>query len=385
MTKKIKRFYFRSFNKDVKNGLHTIICANTLIHGLEAERISMGKKHLIAGIVIIGLLCSILSGCRNTSDEQVKSIKIGVTLYDQYDTFISQLMEGFNEYASQKESETGIVINVEIYNASISQSTQNSQVETMIDDDCDIICVNLVDRTEPTLVIDMAKKVDIPVIFFNRELVGEDLERWDKLYYVGAPALESGIMEGELAAEAFLNNKDADKNGDGILQYVIFEGEASHQDAIVRTEYSVNTIVENGIEVEKLGYAIANWNRAQAQTKMAQMINEYGIAIEMVLSNNDDMALGAIDALKAANIEQEKWPLIFGIDGTEVGLEAVKNKEMTATVYNDRQGQAKAILDLVFNIIAGEDLSDIKLEDGKYIWLPYSKVTFHDVDKFMKK
>jgi methyl-galactoside transport system substrate-binding protein len=347
--------------------------------------INMGKiRHVIIYIILVVLLCGSMSGCGKNSDEkQVKSIKIGVTLYDQYDTFISQLMECFNEYAVKKETDTGIAINVEVFNASVSQSTQNSQVKTMIDDECDIICVNLVDRTDPTLVIDQAKKADIPVIFFNRELVEEDLERWDKLYYVGAPALESGIMEGELAAEVFKNDKSADKNNDGVLQYVILEGEASHQDAIVRTEYSVNTLVENDIEVEKLGYAIANWNRAQAQTKMAQMINLYGDKIEVILSNNDDMALGAIDALKAAKIDESSWPLIFGIDGTDVGLKAVKNKEMTASVYNDKKGQAEAMLNLLFEIVTGGDLSDLNMEDGKYIWLPYSKVTFDDVDKYM--
>ena len=109
-------------------------------------------------------------------------------------------------------------------------------------------------------------KNNIPVIFFNRELVEEDLERWTRLYYVGAQAFESGIMQGELAAEAFLTDQSLDKNGDGIFQYVVLEGEAGHQDAIVRTEYSVSTMIDSGVEVEKLGYAIANWNRAQAQS-----------------------------------------------------------------------------------------------------------------------
>ena len=92
---------------------------------------------------------------------------------------------------------------MEVYNASQSQATQNNQVEAMAQDGCDIICVNLVDRTDPTTVIDLAEKNDIPVIFFNRELVEEDLERWDKLYYVGAKAFESGMMEGQIAAAAF--------------------------------------------------------------------------------------------------------------------------------------------------------------------------------------
>ncbi|MCH5254174.1 MAG: galactose ABC transporter substrate-binding protein [Lachnospiraceae bacterium] len=318
-------------------------------------------------------------------EDEIKTIRIGVTVYDQYDTFISQLIEDFKSFAGEKESQTGIAINIEIYNAAGSQSTQNGQVEAMLDDDCNVICVNLVDRTEPTTIIDMAEKRNVPVIFFNRELVEEDLERWEQLYYVGAKAFESGIMEGEIAAEAFKDLPGADKNGDGVFQYVVLEGEAGHQDAIVRTEYSVSTIIENGVEVEKLSYGIANWNRAQAQTKMTQMLGEYGSQIELVLANNDDMALGAIDALKAAELEREKWPVVVGIDGTDVGLEAVKNGDMAGTVYNDKEGQAAAILNLAYELSIGGSLTGLGLEDGKYIRLPYSKIGPDDVDDYMKK
>ena len=342
------------------------------------------KRRVFAGGMTTCLLASLLTGCGDELRRQEpKSIKIGVTLYDQYDTFVAQLMEEFNAYASAKEEETGVAINIEVYNAADSQSTQNNQVEEMLNDGCDVICVNLVDRTEPTTIIDMAEKNNVPVIFFNRELVAEDLERWDQLYYVGAKAFESGIMEGEIAADTFKNNPEVDKNGDGMFQYVVLEGEAGHQDAIVRTEYSVSTIVENGVPVEKLGYGIANWNRAQAQTKMAQMLGEHGENIELVIANNDDMALGAIDAIKASDLEQEDWPVVVGIDGTDVGLEAVANGEMVGTVYNDKEGQAEAMLDLAYELSVDGDLSGLDLEDGKYIRLPYSKVGADDVEEYI--
>lgn len=346
----------------------------------------MGKRTQI--LIIILVLCmmpAFLANCgRGANVQEVKSIKIGVTVYDQYDTFVSQLMETFKSYAQEKSGETGVIISIEVYNASISQSTQNDQVEEMLEDGCDVICVNLVDRTDPTAIIDIAETYEVPVIFFNRELVAEDLERWNQLYYVGAKAFESGIMEGEIAAEAFRKRASVDKNGDGIFQYVILEGEAGHQDAIVRTEYSVSTIVDKGVEVEKLGYAIANWNRAQAQTKTAQMLNEYGEQIELILSNNDDMALGAIDALKAAKIDPAQWPVIVGIDGTDVGLEAVRNGEMAGTVYNDKEGQAFGMLNLAYILATGGDIATLDLEDEKYIRLPYQKILLEDVDKYLK-
>lgn len=346
-----------------------------------SQRMLRGMAAGLGALVSLGSL----AGCGADGQVQkVTSIKIGVTVYDQYDTFVSQMMTDFNEYAAEQEEQTGIAINVEVYNAAGSQSTQNSQVEEMLDAGCNVICVNLVDRTEPTTIIDMAEKNNVPVIFFNRELVEEDLERWDRVYYVGAKAFESGIMQGEIAADAFRENPDADKNGDGVFQYVVLEGEAGHQDAIVRTEYAVSTIIDNGVEVEKLAYGIANWNRAQAQTKMAQMLAEYDGEIELVIANNDDMALGAIDALKASHLKRADWPVVVGIDGTDVGLAAVASGEMVGTVYNDKEGQAQAMLDLAYALSVGDSLDDLNLENGKYIRLPYSKVGPEDVKNYMK-
>ena len=257
----------------------------------------------------------------------------------------------------------------------------------MIEDGVDVICVNLVDRTDPTAVIDSARKADVPVIFFNRELVEGDIGRWDKLFYVGADAEESGVMQGELAAWACITRKELDRNGDGVIQYVVLEGEAGHQDAIVRTEASVDTLRKQGIEIDKLGYAIANWNRAQAQTKAKQFIEDFGYDIELVLSNNDDMALGAIDAYEAMAIPRNKWPAILGIDGTDVGLEAVRDDKMVGTVYNDKEGQAAAMFELATVLAKGgsiEELSDkYTIENGRYIRLPYAKVTSSNIIQFI--
>lgn len=343
------------------------------------------NQRIIQTGMLVGLLAVIFAGCGvRESGELPKSIRIGVSVYDQYDTFVSQMMEEFNACAALQEEATGTAINIDVYNAADSQSIQNNQVEEMLKDGCNVICVNLVDRTEPSAIIDMAEKNNVPVIFFNRELVEEDLERSEQLYYVGAKAFESGIMQGEIAADTLISRPGADKNGDGVFQYMVLEGEAGHQDAIVRTEYSVSTIIENEVEVEKLGYAIANWNRAQAQTKMTQMLSEYGSQIELVLANNDDMALGAIDALKASEFPRGEWPVVVGIDGTDVGLAAVAEGEMAGTVYNDKEGQARAMLDLAYALSVDGDLTELALEDGKYIRLPYAKVGPDDIADYVE-
>lgn len=164
---------------------------------------------------------------------------------------------------------------------------------------------------------------------------------------------------------------------------MVLEGEAGHQDSIVRTEYSVNTLIENGVELEKLGYAIANWNRAQAQTKTAALLTQYAGRIELIIANNDDMALGAIDAFRDSKIPKEDWPGVVGIDGTDVGLAAVKRGEMIGTVYNDKEGQAQEMLNLAFAIATGGgSKKDIPFIDGKYVRTPYHKVTLDNVDDY---
>ncbi len=323
------------------------------------------------------------AGCgQSERSEPASRIKIGISVYDQYDTFISSMMDSFNRLVEEEKS-GGKQITLEFYDAAGSQKQQDMQAREMIEDGCRAICINLVDRTAPTTIIDLARKNNVAVVFFNRELVEEDLLQFDKLYYVGADAFQSGILQGEIAAAACAGRDNpADRNGDGSIQYVVLEGEAGHQDAIVRTETSVDTLIKSGVQLDKVGYAIANWNRAQAQTKMSQLIDQYGDRIELVLANNDDMALGAIDAYRARSIDLQDRPLIFGIDGTAVGLEAIRSHEMAGTVYNDKDGQAKAMLELALRLAQQEPIDDLDMIDGKYIRLPYTGITAKNADEF---
>ncbi|MCH3961574.1 MAG: galactose ABC transporter substrate-binding protein [Solobacterium sp.] len=330
-------------------------------------------KRLIA--CMVALLS--LSGC--TAAQPVSNkIKIGVTVYDSYDTFISELMDNFDADMTNYSN-----ITLQKYDASKTQSQQNKQVEKMIEDGCNVICVNLVDRTAPKKIIDLAKASDVPIIFFNRELVAEDLQQWSGLYYIGANAEESGVMEGKIAADAWKASAASDKNSDGIIQYVVMEGEAGHQDAIVRTEKSVNTLIDSGLQVDKLASPIANWNKSQAQTRMASLITQYRDSVEMVLCNNDDMALGVIDAYRAAGLSREQWPIIVGIDGTKPGLEAVASGEMAGTVYNNKEGQASAMADLAVALASKESTSSLNLEDGRYIRLAYEPITSSNVSEYI--
>lgn len=337
-------------------------------------------KRWILGAFGLIAVCSISCGCgkEENKEEKVDNLKIGVSIYSGYDAFVSELMDAMKDQAEELEKKYGITITLDIQNAGNNQAEQNDQMDYFIDKEYDLVCINLVDRTDASTIIERGKSNGIPIIFFNRELVEDDLKRWDQLYYVGADAFESGIIQGELLLERLEKDFDSvDKNGDGILQYVMLEGEAGHQDSIVRTMYTINTVTEAGYEVEKLADEIANWNRDQGKTKMVQWLKEFGDKIEVVFSNNDGMALGAVDALKEAGYYEDenlKPPLVFGIDGIEAAMEAIENDYMQGTVMNDSGGQAAGMLELAYSIISGNELDpEFTLIDGKYIRLPYQK------------
>lgn len=338
------------------------------------------KKGLIAGILICISLQ--LVSCGRQRLDIVEKLHVGVTYYDQSDTFLNQLLICLKEQLQEYENddfETALTIR----SADGSQWLQEDQVKELIDAGCNVLCVNLVDRADPSEIIDLARDNHVPIIFFNREPVAADMMQWDELYYVGADARQSGVMQGELAADWIRENSQVDRNKDGKIQYVILEGEPSHQDAIIRTENAVDTLKNNGIELEKLSYEIANWNRAQAENRMMQMIGQHQTKIELVLANNDDMALGAMDAYEKLNYTESALPVFFGIDGTDVGLEAVEHARLAGTVYNDKEGQADAIAKLAAALVSGEGLEEIVFEKEKYIYLPYFKVTEDNVEEYL--
>ncbi len=332
-----------------------------------------GRKKIAAGILCCMCILGV-NGCGQADSDNSQNVYVGVTYYDQSDIFLNELLDCFKKEIQDLESEEK-KISVTIQGAGGSQRTQDDQVKELIDGGCNVLCVNLVDRTDPSEIIDLARESEIPIIFFNREPVAEDMAQWEQLYYVGAKAEESGTMQGEMAAEAIKANPQIDRNKDGKIQYVVLEGEPGHQDTIIRTENAVEALKAGGIELEKLSYGLANWNRAQAENRMSQMISQYQTKIELVLANNDEMALGAMDAYEKLNYTESTLPLFFGIDGTKVGLEAVRDSRLSGTVYNDKEGQAKAMAKLAEALVTGGGTENMDFENGKYVYLPYEKVT----------
>ncbi|MCI9121806.1 MAG: galactose ABC transporter substrate-binding protein [Oscillibacter sp.] len=322
----------------------------------------------------------VLPGCGG--GRQDSGLRIGVILYAQDDTFISTVAQNLERLVREAESETGQKITLFISDSKSNQTTQMNQVDRLLARDCDVLCVNIVDRTAAAVIVDKAAAEGVPLIFFNRQPVAEDIQRWEHTYYVGASARESGTLQGQLVLEVWRTDRERlDRNGDGVLQYVMLEGEPGHQDSLLRTEYSIKALTDGGVEVEKLANETANWNRAQAAARTSQWLEEVGREMEVILANNDDMALGAIDALMERN--QADWPLIVGVDATAPALEAVASEQLYGTVLNDSRGQAQAMLDMALAIRAREDpASVVNLTDGHYVWLPYQKVTLENLEDF---
>ena len=275
-------------------------------------------------------------------------MRIGVGLYRSDDTFINNLRRELEQYAKEYEQESGRKVVLDIQAAKGNQSVQNRQVDRFVSLDCDVLCVNPVDRMAVSSIIDKAMAADIPLVFFNRQPSTEGMNRWDRLCYIGVDAKETAVLQGQIVADHYREHPEQlDPNGDGVVSYVLLEGETSHQDSLIRTEWSVKTILDEGVPLERLTGGIGNWERSQASALMEQWLGQYGKKIELVLSNNDDMALGALDAMERAGIT---GICVVGIDATDPGLAAVREGKMIGTVSADKAGYAKTIFNTALEL-----------------------------------
>ena len=163
------------------------------------------NKKSFSVFMVFALLLSLFAGCTGRGNSSHKTLRVAVVQYTSGDNFIDALTNCMKEQFQEMESEDLNII-MTVRSGDNNQSTQDKVVEEMIDAGCDILCVDLVDRTSPSKIIRLAEDAGIPVIFFNRELVREDLMRGENLFYVGGDAAQSGVMQGELAAVTLASN-----------------------------------------------------------------------------------------------------------------------------------------------------------------------------------
>jgi methyl-galactoside transport system substrate-binding protein len=264
-----------------------------------------------------------------------------------------------------------------------SQATQNDQVDTMISKGAKSLAINLVDPQAASAIIEKAKAADLPVIFFNKEPDAAVLASYDKAWYVGTTSAESGIIQGEVIVNAWTANPTWDRNGDGVMSYVLLKGEPGHPDAEARTKYVVETVVAAGIKVEELELQTGMWDSVKGKELMDAWIAKHGDAIEMVICNNDGMALGAIQSLNASGyFEGDKFMPVVGVDAIPDALEQIKAGKMVGTVLNDAKNQGGATFDLALNVANGKDPlegTEWTLDETKAVRVPYVAVTIDNI------
>lgn len=332
----------------------------------------MRAKRITALTLALALLFS-CTGCV-TDQKEDNARRIGIAVYRSDDTYISNMTAALQESVNAYRKDTGADISVSISDGQESQATQNDQIDRFISLNYDVLCVNLVDRTDAGRVVDKARAADVPIVFFNREPVLEDLKSWDKVYYVGSDARESAELQAGIVLDLW--NKDSsalDKNGDGILQYIMLEGETRHQDTIIRTEVPIQILKDAGIQLERLDGGQANWNRSQAAALTEGYFKDHGDAIEMIFCNNDDMALGAADTVARLKLDFHN---IVGIDGIPAGIAAVDEGKLLGTVVMDYAAHGETMSRMALALAAGEDVSKVaEIQDDRSVRIPMSVYT----------
>ena len=296
-------------------------------------------------------------------------------IYDSTDTFIGSL-----RVALEKNLEDYLPFSDHF--AERKQTTQNEQtIDALNDSRTKILVMNTVDRLASSALIEKAQKKNVPIVFFNREPLADDFASdWASrnCYYVGSDPAVEGRFQAEIADSIFGGSSSFssktnvyDKNHDGVVDLVILKGEQGHQDTEQRSEYCISKLTDLGYTVNILSSAYCNWERDVAKETMKTL---YSQNIDLLFSNNDDMALGAIDYLKeiegtptdssllSSSAETlpfaERFFPIVGVDDTAAGQAAIDEGTLSGTVLNNASKQARVIFDLMQHALDGKAIPD---------------------------
>lgn len=346
--------------------------------------------------LLLALLClPALSACSggNTSE----SGEISVFYYTFSDTYVSGVRSELDRLFEEK----GLVRNN--YDANGNQTTQTEQIHTALAKGSRLLIVNVVDTGSDDAaqnILSLAAERNVPVIFFNRSVSDSVTASYAQSVFVGTNYEMAGHLQGGLIGDYVLANYDAlDLNGDGRISYVLFKGQEGNLEAIARTRYAVedcNAILEAAGKPPLVFYDASNpngylvdqngtWSSQAAAEYMSTLLARYseasGNMVELVIANNDEMALGALSGLQNVgyNNGQGKNIPIFGIDATEAAKAAIAAGTLTGTVRQDAAGMAKSILTIADNYLNGRpalsDLKDVQTVGDKRVNIPYTVYT----------
>lgn len=351
----------------------------------------MKSKKTLALILAVVMLVAVFAGCAKKEDKPANNAagnaateankpsgdakKAGVLFYKYSDPYLSTVRSALQQYAKD-----GGILELLEQDGQDNQGTQNDQLDNVISKGAAVLLVNIVDTGAAESAIEKAKAADLPLIFFNREPENKDVYKtYDKVRFVGTKTEEAGQLQGKMIADLW--NSDVskyDRNGNGKLDYVLFHGGTDNAEANARSKYSVEALKEAGIEVNEIGMQICNWDNEKAKAAMDVFMQKDLDNIDVVIANNDSMAIGAINALKGQGFndgDAAKHILVYGVDALEEAKTLIGKGAMTGTIMQDGDAMAKALNALAANAAQGKDFlegTEYKYDDsGVAVRIPY--------------
>lgn len=287
---------------------------------------------------------------------------IGVCIYKFDDAFMTTYRNALQEILEGKG------YTVTVMDGKNDQAEQNNQINNFIAQQVDALIINPVMTSAADQIIATVKDAGIPTVLINREPTADQMSAYDKLVYVGCDARQSGTMQGELILDT--PNK-GDINGDGKVSYIMIQGDPENVDAQYRTEFSVKALTDAGMEVEELDLQRGDWDRNKGQEIAQNDLAKFGDEIEVIFCNNDDMAIGALQAIQAAGRKVNEDIYLVGVDALDAALNEVVNGNMTGTVLNDANGQAAGAVEAMEALLGGKTYA----AGEQSIYVDYVKVT----------
>jgi inositol transport system substrate-binding protein len=284
---------------------------------------------------------------------------IGVTMANS-DTFLTVLRNGIENYGKEK----GIALTIEIADDDVNKQT--SQIENFIAAKVDAIIVNAVDTSATPKMTKLAADAGIPLVYVNRQPTDVDA-LGAKAAFVASNEADSGTLEA----------KEVCKLLGGKGDILIMVGDLANQAAVQRTK-DIHEVIATpecaGMKV--LDEQTAVWDPVKAQDLMTNWISA-GMKPAAVISNNDNMAIGAIQAMKAAGWDM-KNVVVGGVDATQEALAAMKAGDLDVTVFQNAAGQGKGAVDAALKLIHGEPVEH-------KVYIPFELVTPANMSEYVTK
>ena len=349
------------------------------------------KKLLVLALALILAL-----GCMSAfaEEELPESLDIRVLVWKYDDTYGSTVRAAMEKWAAYYSEEMGIDIQLTMYDAADDIGKQIEQATMICSQGCDFVIINLAEVSNGAALTTMFQEAGIPFLFYNKqpaEATVQEVLVDTGTIFIGTLARQAGDMQGQILYDLYTADNSIDRNGDGKLQYVMLMGEPQNDEAIARSQYSVETAEELGLEMEQIGETlVCNWDQAQAQDAINALWAAEGSNIEVIFANNDMMALGAVAALNGYgyNTGNEGDPsvVVIGVDAIDAALVSIQDGGMTATVKQDGDAMGQANILCAINGALGRDWLDgtdytyDENEEFYCIRIPYAKITGDDVE-----